>query len=80
MEVQVDAVGDDRVYATTVNYTIWEYPVLVDGQTVGHIVVIDPGVTSQNWFGSKSIVAQNYRQYHEDNNVGWNEVFLRQTP
>ncbi len=69
VEVQVDAVGDDRIYAATVTYTIWEYPVLVDGETVGHIVVIDPGVTSQNWFGSKSIVAQNYRQYHEVGNL-----------
>jgi len=69
VEVQVDAVGDDRIYAATVTYTIWEYPVLVDDKTVGHIVVIDPGVTRQNWFGSKSIVAQNYRQYHEVGNL-----------
>jgi len=69
VEVQVDAVGEDRIYAATITYTIWEYPVLVDGETVGHVVVIDPGVTSQNWFGSKSIVAQNYRQYHEVGNL-----------
>jgi len=69
VEVQVDAVADDRIYAATINYAVWEYPVLVDGDTVGHIVVVDPGVTSQNWFGSKSIVAQNYRPHHEVGNV-----------
>lgn len=69
VEVQVDAVADDRIYAATIDYTVWEYPVLVDREVVGHIVVVDPGVRSQNWFGSKSIVAQNYRSHHEVGNL-----------
>lgn len=69
VEVQVDAVADDRVYATTISYTVWEYPVLVDGEIVTYIVAYAPDVTRQNWFGSKSIVAQNYRPYHEVGNL-----------
>ncbi len=69
VDVQVNAVEDDRIYAAAITYNVWEYPVLVDGQTVGHIVVLDPGIVSQNWFGSKSIIAQNYQPYHEVGNL-----------
>lgn len=69
IEVQVDAVADDRVYATTVNYTVWEYPVIVDDEIVTYVIAYAPDVTRQNWFGSKSIVAQNYRPYHEVGNL-----------
>ncbi len=69
IEVQVDAVADDRVYATTIHYTVWEYPVIVDDKIVTYIIAYAPDVTRQNWFGSKSIVAQNYRPYHEVGNL-----------
>ena len=67
--VQIDAVDDDRIYATTLSYDIWEYPVLLDGETVGHIIVTDPSVTQDRWFGSKGVIAQNYRPLHEVGNL-----------
>ncbi len=69
VEVQVDAVADDRVYAATIDYTVWEYPVVVDGRIATYIIAYAPEVARQNWFGSKSVVAQNYRPYHEIGNL-----------
>lgn len=69
VEVQVDAVAEDRIYAATVNYTVWEYPVVKDGEVVTYILAYAPEIERQNWFGSKSIVAQNYRPYHEVGNL-----------
>jgi len=69
VEVQIDAVADDRVYASTIQYTVWEYPVLADGEIITYILAYAPDVTRQNWFGSKSIIAQNYRHYHEYGNL-----------
>ena len=69
VEVQVDAVADDRIYASTINYTVWEYPVIMDGEIVTYIIAYAPDVTRQNWFGSKSIIAQNYQPYHEVGNL-----------
>jgi hypothetical protein len=69
VEVQVDAVADDRIYASTISYTVWEYPVVKDGEIITYIIAYAPDVTRQNWFGSKSIIAQNYRPYHEVGNL-----------
>jgi len=70
VEVQIEAVDDDRLYATTLSYEIWEYPVVLNENTiVGYIILVEPSVTRQNWFFSKSIVAQNYRPYHEVGNL-----------
>jgi len=70
VEVQIDAIDDDRLYATTLNYDVWEYPVLLNGtDVIGHIVLIVPSVVRQNWFSSKSVVAQDYRPFHEVGNL-----------
>lgn len=69
VEIEIDAVDDDRIYATTVSYTIWEYPVLAGEELIGYVILTEPDVTRQNWFPSKSIVAQSYRPYHEVGNL-----------
>lgn len=70
VEVQIDAIDDDRLYATTLNYDVWEYPVLLNAtEVIGHIVLVVPSVVRQNWFSSKSVVAQDYRPFHEVGNL-----------
>jgi hypothetical protein len=67
--VQVDAKEDDAIYATVVDYDIWEYPVFVEDTLLGHILVMDPLQISNRWFPSKSWSASAYIPNHEVGNV-----------
>jgi hypothetical protein len=67
--VQVDAREDDAIYATVVDYDIWEYPVFVEDTLLGHVLVLDPLQLSNRWFPSKSWSASAYIPNHEVGNI-----------
>ncbi len=67
--VRVTATYDDRIFATTATYDIWEYPVYLGESHEGYLVVVDPAVTKSEWFASKSWTAQSYVPNHEVGNL-----------
>lgn len=69
VSTRIDALTDDQIYATTITYSIWEYPVLVNGEQVGYVVVVGPSVSQSIWASSKDISVFNYRSNHEPGNL-----------
>jgi hypothetical protein len=69
ISVQVDAKEDDEIYATVVDYDIWEYPVYAEDTLVGHVLVMDPLQVSNRWFPSKSWSGSSYIPNHEVGNI-----------
>lgn len=69
IEVGTDAVVDDRIYATLVDYNIWEYPAFAGNKPIGHILVMEPVAVKNQWFPSKSPVATSYMPNHEVGNI-----------
>jgi hypothetical protein len=69
IEIEATASVDDRIYATVVNYDIWEYPAFAGKKPIGHILVIDPVNVSNTWFASKSPTAAAYIPNHEVGNI-----------
>ena len=67
--LNVDAVEDDQIYAIVTDYDIWEYPLMEDGETKGHILVTVPRVTEARWFNSNSWSAFSYVPDHEVGNI-----------
>jgi len=66
---EVDATVDDQIYATVMNYDLWEYPVYGDNQLQGHILVVDPQIVTNSWFDSKSWKGYSYIPNHEVGNI-----------
>ncbi len=60
---------EDVIYASTMRYRIWEYPVFRDGLKKGTIMVVDPAVTENQWFPSKSWSGNSYVPDHEVGNI-----------
>jgi len=67
---------DDFLYAATVTYDVWEYPVF-EGTSMtpsGHVAVVRPrfeepqGITT-SWFNSKSFLAGSFQPDHEVGNI-----------
>jgi len=67
--VRVTATYDDRIFATTSTYDLWEYPLYSGGELKGYFLVVDPAVIKSEWFGSKSWTADSYVPKHEVGNV-----------
>jgi hypothetical protein len=45
---------DDRILASVVDYDVYEFEVLTNGQVVGHVLVVRPrGTPQMTWFGAK---------------------------
>ncbi len=66
---QVDAKEDDAIYATVVNYDVWEYPIYLGDSLVGHVLVLNPKQVANQWFPSKSWSANSYVPNHEVGNI-----------
>jgi hypothetical protein len=66
---QIDAALEDEIFATVVDYDIWEYPVYASDALVGHMLVIDPLQVSNRWFSSKGWSANDYVPNHEIGNI-----------
>ena len=65
----IEARGDDFIYATVVDYDVWEYPLFVDNALEGYLAVVIPGLQSRAWFPSKSPTATEYVPAHEVGNI-----------
>jgi len=50
----INASNDDYIYATIVNYDIWEYPIMANDSIKGYTIVVSPGLPTKAWFPSKS--------------------------
>jgi hypothetical protein len=69
VSIAVDAKEDDRIYATVMDYDLWEYPVYGDYQLRGYVLVVRPMVTENRWFPSKSWSGYSYIPTHEVGNI-----------
>lgn len=69
VNISVDAIEDDRIYATVMDYNVWEYPVYGNGIEKGHVLVVEPVVTENRWFPSKSWSGYSYIPDHEVGNI-----------
>jgi hypothetical protein len=71
----ITATNDDYVYATVVNYDIWEYPIIANDTIQGYTLVLSPGLKTRSWFPSKSPQAEQYLPDHEVGNIlSYNQV------
>jgi hypothetical protein len=66
---QIEATVDDQIYATVMDYDLWEYPVYGDGQLRGHVLVVEPQIVKNSWFDSKSWKGYSYIPNHEVGNI-----------
>jgi hypothetical protein len=69
VSIAVDAKEDDRIYATVMDYDLWEYPVYGNTELQGHVLVVRPLVTENRWFPSKSWSGYSYIPTHEVGNI-----------
>lgn len=60
---------DDQIYAVVTDYDLWEYPVYVNGNQQGQILVVVPRARRNQWFDHKSYSATSYIPNHEIGNV-----------
>ena len=67
--ISVDAKEDDRIYATVVDYDVWEYPVYGGNKFKGNVLVVEPKVVENRWFPSKSWSGYSYIPIHEVGNI-----------
>ena len=65
----ISASNDDYLYATIVDYDIWEYPIIADDTIQGYTLVVSPGQPKKSWFPSKSPQAAEYLPDHEVGNI-----------
>jgi hypothetical protein len=65
----IDATVDDQIYATVMDYDIWEYPVYGDSRIEGHVLVVEPQIVKNSWFDSKSWKGYSYIPNHEVGNI-----------
>lgn len=65
----IEASVDDQIYATVVDYDVWEYPVYEGDHLRGHVLVVDPQVVKNSWFDSKSWKGYSYIPNHEVGNI-----------
>lgn len=67
--VAIDATVDDQIYATVMDYDIWEYPIYGNDEIKGHILVVEPKIVKNSWFDSKSWKGYDYIPNHEVGNI-----------
>lgn len=60
---------EDQIFALTMDYDLWEYPVYGDNQLKGHVLVVNPQIVSRKWFDMKSEDALEYIPNHEPGNI-----------
>ena len=62
---EIEAQTEDRLYATIINYGIYEYPVYEDGKLHSYLTTITPEISQNQWFSTESYTAQGYFPRHE---------------
>ena len=63
------ALVDDKIYATVLDYDLWEYPILMNGTHNGDFLVVEPKLIENRWFPSKSWSGYTYIPNHEVGNI-----------
>ncbi len=63
------ALVDDKIYATVLDYDLWEYPILLNGTHDGNFLVVEPKLVENRWFPSKSWSGYTYIPNHEVGNI-----------
>ena len=68
---QVAAVVDDMIYATIIDYDVWEYPVYYGSERSPRkiTIAVEPRTVRSRWFTSKSWMASNHIPVHEVGNI-----------
>lgn len=66
---RVTATADDWLFATVVNYNLWEYPVYQNDLLTGHVMVVEPTVTHDTWFSAHNSPECAYAPDHEVGNI-----------
>jgi hypothetical protein len=69
VEQEIETLKDDVVYATIMDYDIWEYPLYVRGRFAGNIIIVLPGLKQNAWFPAKSPEGLAHRPFHEVGNI-----------
>jgi hypothetical protein len=64
-----EAITEDLVFGTVVDYIIWEYPVFADDTLRGYVAVVDPKDPIKTWFSTESWPGQSYIPNHEVGNI-----------
>lgn len=65
----IKASNDDYIYATIVDYDVWEYPIIANDTVKGYTLVVSPKQSQNAWFPSKSTQADEYIPDHEVGNI-----------
>ncbi len=63
------AINDDLIYASVIDYDIFEYPAYAEGDFLGYVVSVVPSPQQPTWFGSKDERARTYLNNHEVGNI-----------
>jgi hypothetical protein len=66
---EIEATVDDQIYATVMDYDLWEYPVYGNNKFRGNVLVVEPQVVRNSWFDSKSWKGYSYIPNHEVGNI-----------
>lgn len=67
--------NDDYIYATIIDYDIWEYPIFANDTLQGYALVVSPKTPQKAWFPSKSPQASEYIPDHEVGNIlSYNQI------
>ena len=69
LTTQVNTFEDDAIYASVVDYDVWEYPLYVRGQFAGNMAIVLPNPQRDQWFTSRTPEAASYRPAHEFGNI-----------
>lgn len=59
----------DQILASTIDYEIWEYPVLWNAENQGHIAVIVPAEPRWSWYANDTWSSLTYINPHEPANL-----------
>ena len=64
-----EAVTEDLIFGTVVDYVIWEYPVFAEDTLRGYVAVVEPKNPTKTWFSTESWPGQSYIPNHEVGNI-----------
>ncbi len=65
----ISANVDDEIYATVMDYNVWEYPVYGNQQQKGNVLVVEPLFAEKRWFSSTSWSGFSFIPDHEIGNI-----------
>jgi hypothetical protein len=67
--LEIDAIVDDKIYATIIDYDFYEYPVYYTSTLAGYILVTIPRHIEHSWFPGKLPSTSDWIPNHEVGNI-----------